>query len=250
MTKSAQQKPAVSLRNAEATRERILKAAKAEFARHGYGGARVERICKSARTNIRMLYHYFGNKEALYLRVLESTYRSIRTLEQELDYEGQTPSKSMAELVRLTFDFLTRDPYFVRIIMSENLLMGKTVRKSKLIPKMTQPLLEALDRMLRRGQRDGIFRGKLTAVQLYTTILGLCFIHVSNRYTLSNMFQEVLAKPEWLHERKDIVTDVVMSYLISPQHGAAAWSSLPEAISVDQRHPKSSGERAERGTHD
>ena len=204
-----------SLRNAQDTRKRILKAAQLEFARHGYGGGRVERICKSAKTNIRMIYHYFGNKDGLYLEVLEETYRGIRMLEQELDLEGREPVDSIRELVRLTFDFLANDPFFVRIIMNENLMMGKTARKSKLIPGMTKPLITILDVILRKGQRDGVFRRQLTAIHLYITILGLCLIHVSNRYTLSNMFQTDISEADWLAERQQIVTDVILSYLKS-----------------------------------
>src|SRR5438552_5810090 len=57
--------------DAPESRERILKAAVNEFAREGYGGARVERICAAARSNPRMLYHYFEDKAALYVAVLE-----------------------------------------------------------------------------------------------------------------------------------------------------------------------------------
>lgn len=52
--------------NAEATRVRILTAATAEFAQHGLAGARVDRIATAAPANPAQLYHYFGNKEALF----------------------------------------------------------------------------------------------------------------------------------------------------------------------------------------
>jgi len=56
-------------RDPERTRARILDAAKTEFAAHGYAGARVDRIAAAANVNKRMLYHYFGNKRALYREV-------------------------------------------------------------------------------------------------------------------------------------------------------------------------------------
>ena len=73
-----------ALRDAERTQAAILAAATQEFARHGLGGARVDRIAARAKTNKRMLYYYFGSKEALFLAVLESAYARIRTAEQEL----------------------------------------------------------------------------------------------------------------------------------------------------------------------
>lgn len=54
------------MRNAEATRERIIRAATAEFAEHGLAGARVGRIAAASASNQALLYHYFGSKEALF----------------------------------------------------------------------------------------------------------------------------------------------------------------------------------------
>lgn len=50
----------------EATRQRIVAAATAEFAEHGIAGARVERIVAQARTNKAQLYGYFGGKDQLF----------------------------------------------------------------------------------------------------------------------------------------------------------------------------------------
>src|SRR3954454_8555018 len=52
------------------TREAILRAAVGEFAREGYGGARVDRISKAAKSNDRMLYYYFKSKEKLFHQVI------------------------------------------------------------------------------------------------------------------------------------------------------------------------------------
>jgi AcrR family transcriptional regulator len=53
-------------RDAEATRSKILAAAREEFAAHGYAGGRVDRIARVADSNVRMIYAYFGNKSALF----------------------------------------------------------------------------------------------------------------------------------------------------------------------------------------
>src|SRR5450432_1500120 len=72
-------------RDAVRTQAAILSAATQEFARLGLGGARVDRIAQRAKANKRMLYYYFGSKEALFLAVLEKTYENIRAEEQKLD---------------------------------------------------------------------------------------------------------------------------------------------------------------------
>lgn len=58
-------------RNAAETKDRLLRAASADFAAHGLAGARVDRIADAAETNKRMIYVYFGSKEALYDAVID-----------------------------------------------------------------------------------------------------------------------------------------------------------------------------------
>lgn len=61
-------------RDPEDARRRILRAAEREFAVRGPAGARVDRIARAAGLNKRMLYHYFGGKQALYRTVLEHAW--------------------------------------------------------------------------------------------------------------------------------------------------------------------------------
>jgi AcrR family transcriptional regulator len=58
------------MRNAEATRERILDAALAEFSARGIAGARVDRIAQAAGCNKNLIYIYFDDKETLFTTVL------------------------------------------------------------------------------------------------------------------------------------------------------------------------------------
>ncbi|HVA81647.1 MAG TPA: helix-turn-helix domain-containing protein [Candidatus Binataceae bacterium] len=69
---AARRKPgsAAAIRDPRRSRERILAAALAEFSQHGFAGARVDRIARRARINKRMLYCYFGDKDALYREIM------------------------------------------------------------------------------------------------------------------------------------------------------------------------------------
>ena len=61
---------AIASRDPEKTSGRILAAALTEFADKGFAGARVDAIARRAGINKRMLYHYFGDKEALFRAML------------------------------------------------------------------------------------------------------------------------------------------------------------------------------------
>jgi AcrR family transcriptional regulator len=68
---AAAQEPS-GVRDAEATRRRLLSAATLEFAEHGIAGARVERIAAAARSNKAQIYHYFGSKDGLFDAVFDA----------------------------------------------------------------------------------------------------------------------------------------------------------------------------------
>ena len=78
------------------TQAAILSAATQEFSRFGLGGARVDRIAVRAKTNKRMLYYYFGNKETLFLAVLEAAYARIRAAETKLSLLDVEPGNERA----------------------------------------------------------------------------------------------------------------------------------------------------------
>src|ERR671937_387165 len=126
-------------RDPERTRGRILEAAMTEFAHHGLGGARVDRIAERAGANKRMLYYYYGSKEALFLAVLEQSYAQIRHAERELDLEHIDP------------------------------------------------------------------------VQLYISIAGEGYFYLSNRYTLSRIFDRDLMAPRALAARAGHITEMVLN---------------------------------------
>jgi TetR/AcrR family transcriptional regulator len=200
-------------RNAGRTQEAILNAAEVEFCKHGFNGARVDKIAKRSRSNTRMIYHYFKNKENLYLACLERIYVKVRTEEARLDLKHEPPAEGMAKLVEFTFRHLLNNPEFVRMVMNENLLHGRYLRQSELVPALTLHLVEALRDLLRRGESSGVFRKGVDPVQLYITILGVCYIHLSNRHTLSTMFQKDLSDPAWLECRCNHARSVILGYL-------------------------------------
>ena len=72
------------LRDADRSQATILAAARDEFAEHGLGGARMDRIAERAGLNKRLIYYYFDDKEKLFEAVLEQAYLDIREEERQL----------------------------------------------------------------------------------------------------------------------------------------------------------------------
>lgn len=202
-------------RDPERTRRAILEAAVREFATRGIGGARVSRIAETAGVNKRMLYHYFGNKEGLYIAALESVYGAIRERELALDVDRLGPRDGMKALIATVWRHFLEHPEFVSLLNSENLHRARHVAKSSRIRSLQSPLLAMIEKLLARGVAAGLFRPGVDPVQLYLSIAGLCYFYVSNRYTLSVVFERDLMAPRALRRRLTHVTEMVLAYLES-----------------------------------
>ncbi len=200
-------------RDPERTRRAILDAAKSEFCQHGLTGARIERITRKSHSNTRMIYHYFGNKEGLYLAVLESVYGAIRKQEQALDLAEADPVEGIRRLVGFTFDFFGSHSDFIALISAENIQRARFLKRLPSIQAMTTPLVEAIRDLLRRGQEKGLFRHDVDPVQLYVSIVAQSQLHISNRHTLSVLFDRDLRDGDWLAARRAHTMDLILSYL-------------------------------------
>jgi AcrR family transcriptional regulator len=198
-------------RDAERTRRRILDAATADFAQHGLGGARIDRIARRARANKRMLYYYFGGKDALFLAALEARYAHIREAERALQLEHLEPRAALDRLVRFTWDYYLEHPEFLNLLNSENLHKGRHLRNSRRVQAMHSPLVGMLREVLRRGTRAGVFRRGIDPVQLYISIAGEGYFYLSNRYTLARIFGRDLMTPRALAARARHMSEVVLN---------------------------------------
>ncbi len=106
--KKASPEKAVRQRDPDATKARILEAAKREFAKLGFGGARVDSIAVRAKANKRMIYHYFSSKEELFTAVLEDAYLDIRAAERKLSLDSLEPEAALEQLVEVHLEILSR----------------------------------------------------------------------------------------------------------------------------------------------
>jgi AcrR family transcriptional regulator len=202
-----------STRDAERTQAAILAAATHEFARHGLAGARVDRIAARAKTNKRMLYYYFGGKEALFLAVLERTYEHIRAEEQKLNLLDLPPAKGVEQLIVFTWNYFLAHPEFISLLNSENLHRARHLRRSKKIRALHSPLVATLRELLARGEGEGVFRRGVDPVQLYVSIASLAYFYLSNSHTLSTIFGRDLMAPAAKAERIAHAVEFTLGYL-------------------------------------
>jgi len=141
--------PQRGTRNPQRTRQRILQAAFKEFAAKGFAGARVDNIARRASINKRMLYHYFGDKEALFREVLR------RKIEQRQAWGIATPDDPR-ESLPYWFHLACTDRDWIRLLEWEALQFGegRLIDEERRVDAATQ----AVHRIERRQ-----YRGHLSA---------------------------------------------------------------------------------------
>jgi AcrR family transcriptional regulator len=200
-------------RDAERTRDSILQAAVAEFSSKGYAGARVEAICRAARANPRMLYHHFGDKDRLYVAVLEKVLWDLRREELKLAVDHLDPAEGVMQLFEFMHAHFGEHPELIHLLSGENLLRARFLRRSANTPMVASPVLELLERLLRAGERHGSIRRGVEPLHLYVMMVALCYFHRSNAHTLSTIFQTDLLARAWQGEHRRTAAEMLARYL-------------------------------------
>ena len=209
-------------RDPEQTRRAILDAAIAEFSEKGYAGGRVDDIAARTRTTKRMIYYYFGGKEQLYAAVLEEMYGGMRDAEQALRLDALPPAEALRRLVEVTFDHHAAHPEFVRLVSVENIHEGRHVAVSPAIRERNAAVVGSISALLRRGEREGVFRPGVDPLDLHMLISSFCFYRVSNRHTLAAIFGRDLQAPDCVAAQRRMIVEAVLRYVRPQQEDTAA----------------------------
>jgi AcrR family transcriptional regulator len=200
----------IKLRDADDTRRRLLAAAKSEFARKGLGGARVDVIAEKAKANKRMLYHYFGSKDALFQTVLEQAYLDIRSAEQKLQLDDLEPRVALETLVRFTWDYYLKNPEFITLVNSENLHRASHLKKSEAVKVVSRRFVSMVNGILSRGVKAGVFRKGVDPVQLNITVAAIGYYYITNRFTGSIVFERDFMDAKALEQRLAFNIETIM----------------------------------------
>lgn len=206
--------PDERLRDAERSQNTILNAARDEFAEHGLGGARMDRIAERAGLNKRLIYYYFQDKEQLFQAVLEQAYRHIREEERELKLLDLKPETALRRLVEFTWNYYLEHPEFLTLLNSANLHRARHLAQSPRARQLNSPLIATLGEVLESGRREGTFRGGVDPLQLYVSIAGLAYFYLSNNHTLSAIFGRDLMTPKAHSERLSHMCEVILGYVL------------------------------------
>jgi len=175
------------------TKERILRAAKSEFAVKGFAGARMESIAIKAKANKAMIHYYFGSKEKLYKEVLifivggspksDTMYSKCDTM---------NPPEKLITMVYFLVSMHSEgfDPDFHRM-MAWDFAEGKSNMKL-LVKNYIVPGLERLESIVKEGIKTGDFETKhpLLVVWNFVSFL-ITFVGQRNMFKNTDLYEKL-----------------------------------------------------------
>jgi TetR/AcrR family transcriptional regulator len=143
-----------------AARAKILAAAEALFAEHGFAGVGVRQIAAAAGVNGAMIHYYFGNKEGLYRAIIENAAATVRGLIAEAIASATTLEERLTRFVKAYAGYIFGHPHLARILLREMMAGGKHV--FDILPKYI-PTNYA---MLRGAMAEAVGGGELREIDV------------------------------------------------------------------------------------
>jgi TetR/AcrR family transcriptional regulator, upper aerobic nicotinate degradation pathway regulator len=197
-------------KNLSTTKENILNAATLIFSKYGYEGASVQKISKAAKSVDRMIYYYFGNKEGLFIQVIESIYAKMNQAESAIKFNAFDPEIALNEVIGFVINYYRENPEFITLLNTENLMQGSHISKSPLTYQYSSPAINVIKKILIQGVKDGKFRNNVKAMDVYLLIVSTSYFYVSNRFTLTAFLGKDMQSKSAVRHWHRFVTDVVL----------------------------------------
>jgi AcrR family transcriptional regulator len=143
------------------TKERIIKAAAAEFAERGIAGARVDRIVQSAGTGKGLIYNYFGSKEKLFDAVYDAL--SVETAEA-VPFDATQLGKYAGAL----YDYQLDNPTVVRLTNWFRLERGDAEMPESAMASHAEKVSA-----LKKAQANGIVNANIAPEEILASVLAI-----------------------------------------------------------------------------
>jgi len=193
------------------TKEKILNAARQEFAAFGLAGARVDRIAQNAAVNKAMIYYHFSSKENLYQAVIDDHLALIsefleKNLVPEISVEDVFPK--ISEFINALF---SERKYFLPIMLREIADGGERIKTAMARLISDKGISERIRLMIDCGIKEGRFRD-VDSKQAMISFLGMNLFYQILSPAI-NIVWEITDETKFRQERPQAVADLFLNGL-------------------------------------
>jgi TetR/AcrR family transcriptional regulator len=167
--------------------ERILDAARGEFAQRGFGGARLQDIAEHAGLTHPTLLYHFGSKERLYAAVIEQAMQDWAGMTSAAIGDARVGFERVAALIDAGFAFFAGHHDFVVIWRREAIEGGERLQQA--MADHMRPFLEQAVGFLEREMDEGRLR-RHDAVELMQLVYGAVMTFFSDARFRARLLDE------------------------------------------------------------
>jgi len=179
-------------RTPDDTRERIIDAAQAIFARDGYAGAKMQEIADRVGIQRPSLFYHFKNKEALFVAAHEQVFARIEPVFRESLAPNGDPFVQLDRVSRAVLAVMTDEPDFARLVARTS--VDRHPAAVAIVRTYLQPLIDLSVRFVRDGQRRGVFRADIDPFFFTLNSWGAALIYFTARDLLAPVAKPTDAK--------------------------------------------------------
>lgn len=191
-----------------AHREAILRAARAEFAAHGFAGATTVAIAKRAGVTQPLIHHHFGSKQKLWTAILNELFGALRDALDRAYTEGGDDRAQIERLVRTVIAFSAERPELSRLIRLESTSAAASFEV--LYRHHLAPLIELFNATIARAEDAGVVR-RLDHGFLYFALIGAATQAFAEPATARRGFAIEPFDQATASRYADFIVDVVLS---------------------------------------
>ncbi|ACO47475.1 TetR/AcrR family transcriptional regulator [Deinococcus deserti] len=196
-------------RDAQRTREAILRAATQLFAESGYAATGLQQIADAAGVARATPSYFFRSKAGLWKAVLEEQNQlAAQIAPTAFQLAGQQPDRAtlIAALVDVTLDFHAAHPEFLRLVQWSELQGNTLINEVQAHHVAVATAVHAVDAVLRDGALE-----QEDVRQMVLSVLGVCYAHLIFGQTLAAALNLNVDDPEFQTERRSHLKRLLLS---------------------------------------
>lgn len=178
--------------------ERIWEAARVEFSKRGYHGARVQGIARGASCNVALIYRHWASKRALYLDILRAVWLNAANEIAGLLESGAASTPE--SVVGAYLDAMHRDP------MGAQVLVRECLDGAPFLSQLTSTDPSLLDPVRRAGAVIGGAERGIDPVLAVVTVGGLSALVASAQEAVRPFVREPPQPEAWRRHVLDLLS--------------------------------------------
>lgn len=159
-------------KNAIDTRQEILNAAEKCFGAKGYAGTSVQDIIAGTSFSKPVIYYHFGNKEGLFLALLEEAYNECYSVMERAIKEGASIREQLVSINMELFDLLQRRRELSRLSFIAAFSSEEELPGSERIQQCRLQIFNLLHNLMKDGCQSGELDASMDSQDLAYGIYG------------------------------------------------------------------------------